>query len=72
MTSTTRTAPSASTPHPSTSGTTTRTPSRARDPLLPAVNLRLSLLGLPKVAAATEAGTDASDALVAPILDRQR
>ena len=43
-------------------------PARAADPLLPAVNLRLALLGLPKVAASS--GVD--EELVAPLLDRQR
>jgi phosphoenolpyruvate carboxykinase (diphosphate) len=38
------------------------------DPLLPAVNLRLAMLGLPKVAAVE----DVADNLVAPLLDRQR
>ena len=44
------------------------TTERMSDPLLPAVNLRLSLLGLPSVAAAAGADED----LVAPLLDRQR
>lgn len=43
------------------------------DPLLPAVNLRLRLLGLPRVAApgSPDSG-DAADELVTPLLDRQR
>ncbi|KAB7745690.1 hypothetical protein GA707_07250 [Nostocoides sp. F2B08] len=53
------------------------TPSTATpltEPLLPAINLRLRLLGLPTVRPATAAGTPHAGAedLVAPLLDRQR
>ncbi|MFN2318417.1 MAG: hypothetical protein ABR500_01885 [Dermatophilaceae bacterium] len=44
------------------------TATRAPDPLLPAINLRLALLGLPKV----QAAEDTDDELVAPLLERQR
>lgn len=40
----------------------------ATDPLLPAVNLRLAMLGLPTVAAAADVDRD----LVGPLLERQR